>query len=268
MKKLSNNSVVKILLTLGLLVVLAKAIALIALWMLPASAVRMDNEGVSSHPYYHINFNKLIGATRKQVTQEIASKQALSMDNFILHGLYGNEKEGYIIISTKKEPKKTDIIGIGEKYKGFRLEKIFLNYVVFTKNDKQYILHLRAKFAKKTKRVPQPTISQGQERVYEVKRSDIGYYSKNVAQIWRDISIKEIGKNGSFEGFKVAKIRPHSKIATLGLQSGDIITEVNGKKLKSYKDVLQIYQNINKLDAISLQIKRGNTQKEIYYEIH
>jgi type II secretory pathway component PulC len=66
----------------------------------------------------------------------------------------------------------------------------------------------------------------------------------------------------------VTKIKQGSKFSELGLKVGDIILKANGLELKSYKDAIKIYQNIDKLDTIVLLVKRGKQEKEIIYEIN
>ena len=102
----------------------------------------------------------------------------------------------------------------------------------------------------------------------EISRSDIAHYEKSPSQIWRDIGIDEVKKSGKITGFKVTKVRNGSQFAKLGLQRGDIIIQANGVDLTSYGAVMKIYQNINNLDSIVLTIKRGNTEKELTYEIN
>ncbi|MDQ7068989.1 MAG: PDZ domain-containing protein [Sulfurimonas sp.] len=69
-------------------------------------------------------------------------------------------------------------------------------------------------------------------------------------------------------GFKVNRIKANSKMATLGLQKGDVITKANNIELKSFKDALDLYKKIDKIETISLVILRNNQEREIIYDIH
>jgi len=268
MKKLSKNRLLDIVINLLVLLLLAKLIAVVAMWVLPKSSVEYDNATFKQLPYVRMDFSNLIsGEKETHVRTRAKTSDAISINNMILLGLYGNEDSGFAIVAMKSAPKKTEIIGIGEVYKGYRLSKIFLNYVIFTKNSKEYILRLQESSAIKT--APKSTQSSAEVDTFKsIARSDINYYTKNPGQIWRDISIQELKVGGKIEGFKVIKIQKNSKFAQLGLQRGDIIIEANGRALHSYKDVLEVYENIDKLDALALKVKRGNQEKEIIYEIH
>jgi len=50
---------------------------------------------------------------------------------------------------------------------------------------------------------------------------------------------------------------------------GDKIIKINGKNLKSYKDVFDYYKKVKKreIDYIRLGILRNNKEKEIEYQI-
>jgi type II secretion system protein C len=101
----------------------------------------------------------------------------------------------------------------------------------------------------------------------EVTRSDINSYASNPSKIWKDISIVPLKSAGKIIGFKVTRIKKSSKMATLGLQKGDVIIEANNIKLSSFKDAIKLYENIDKLNTISLIVLRNNEEKEIIYEI-
>ena len=54
----------------------------------------------------------------------------------------------------------------------------------------------------------------------------------------------------------------------MGLKIGDLITKANNVELKSYRDALNIYTKIDKIDVIQIIIIRNGIEKEIVYEIN
>ena len=267
MKNLSNNKIISLIINLLFLVLVAKLLIVVVLWFLPAYMPESASSENKNITYKHFNFHNIIQVTKasKKVEENVGSRADIK--SMILIGLYGNSSYGYAIVAMKTAPKKTEIISIGESYQGYRLQRIALRFVVFVKNNKEYILRLND--TKSAKHVSQNADSdEGEEKSISVSRNEINTYAKNPTEIWRDISIKEIKKGGKISGFKVTKVRKNSKIARLGLQRGDIIIKANGQSLTSYAAVMKIYQNLNKLESISLTIKRGNQEKEILYEIY
>jgi general secretion pathway protein C len=271
MKNLSNNSYLKVLIKLLFLTLFAKLLAVVALWFLPVASEELQTSKHITVPYCRVDFHNLLSSTSRNTREEseVFSTNSTSIKNMVLHGLYGNSRFGYAIVATKSLPNKTEIISIGERYRGYKLKRIALNFVVFEKNNKEYTLALdTTKASSKTMRISSSSKIDNDEENIAVSRNEIKFYEKKPSQIWHDISIDEIKKNGKISGFKVKHIRKNSKIAALGLQRGDIILKANGVALTSYSAAFKIYKDINKLETLSLYIQRGNTKKELIYEIH
>jgi len=268
MIKLSNSKIISIFTTLLLLLVLAKAISLSLLWYLPSEGVELNIKKNYQPKYQRVNFKNMI---KSEVVKTVKTKKAvdsgISITSMILKGLYGTKTKGYVIVAMKSSPKKTSIISVGEKYQGYVLKSISLSSAKFTKNGADFILSL-----KKIKNV-NSSISRVKkfnshvQRDSTVSRGDISYYAKHPNQIWRDISIKELRNGKKIAGFKVTRINPNSRFAKLGLQRGDIIIKANNRKLQSYRDALEIYNNIDKLDAVQIVVLRNNQEVELVYEI-
>lgn len=268
MTKLSNSKIISIFTTLLFLLVVAKTISLALLWYLPSEGVELNIKKNYQPKYQRVNFKNMIKSeVVKTVKVKKVVESGISITSMILKGLYGTKTKGYVIVAMKSSPKKTSIIGIGEKYQGYVLKSISLNSAKFTKNGADFILSLQKvkNTASTISRVKKTHSSV--EKDSTVSRSDISYYAKNPNQIWRDISIKELRDGKKIAGFKVTKINPNSRFAKLGLQRGDVIIKANNRKLQSYRDALAIYNNIDKLDAVQIVVLRNNQEVELVYEI-
>jgi len=270
MTKLSDNKLIHIFIQLLFLVVLAKLISVILLWFLPLNSVDKSKVEIQRTPYTSFDFHVMIeGSKSKKIpNKQNLHKPTADITNMLLVGLYGNEHYGYAIVAMKKTPNKTEIISIGQSYQGYKLIKIGLNYVVFNKDNKEYILRLKSAI-KNAKHlytvVSQDTASS--ESIHTISQEQMNFYIKNPDRLWKDIAINEVKNNGKITGFKVTRIKNNSPLSTLGLQKGDIIIEANGTVLNSYSKVLKIYQNINQIERLILLVKRGDQEKEIIYEI-
>jgi len=269
MKNLSNNSFLKIILQLLFLILIAKLIAVAILWFLPVQTQEFQESNSRASHYQSMNFKNMLEVASHKKVSKPKQREQTSIKNMILHGLYGNSDFGYAIVATKSNPKKTEIISIGEKYQGYTLKGIALNYVTFIRNNKEYILKLDSPTTKQAvvSSVSKQKVEE-ENGFHTVSRDEINYYIKNPTKIWKDISIQEIKKGSKIVGFKVTKVRKNSKMDTLGLKRGDIILKANGIALTSYSAAIKLYQNFKQLDSLSLLIKRGNEEKELLYEIN
>jgi len=281
MINLSNSNLLSIVTKLLVLLVIAKAISLAGWWYLPSDGEEIVKKTSYQPKYQRVDFKsmiqKSIATEKKSESSKVSSDgSSVSITNMILKGLYGNSSSGFVIVSLKAKPAETTIVEVGEVYSGYKLKSIAIDSAKFTKGSKEYILELTKpkeskSFIKKVKsKNIQADVQADDEEVTEknVSREDISFYAKNPKQLWKDIAIKEVKKGKKIEGFKVTRIDPKSKMATLGLKKNDLIIKANNKELKSYKDAIDLYKNINKLDTIQIVVIRNNQEKELIYEIN
>ena len=272
MIKLSNSKFISIITKLLILLVVAKGISLFVWWYLPSDGVELNIKENYQPKYQRVDFKNMITTSKVKETSKVkqTTDSGIGITSMTLKGLYGTKNKGFVIVAMKSTPKKTSIVGIGESFHGYILKSIFLRSAKFHKNGSDFILSLeKIKNSSAITRVKKKAIgSIGIDTPVDVSRQDISYYAKNPKQIWKDISIKEIRNGRKIKGFKVTKIDPNSKFATLGLQKGDLIIRANNVKLQSYREALQIYKNIDKLDTIQIVVMRNNQEVELVYEIN
>jgi len=249
-----------------LVIIIGKVLGLILLWSLPNEGVDFYEEKRMLPPYHIYKLGVFIDSTKvKKGAKQEKEKIQSGINTMILKGLYRKKKTGYIIISMKAAPKKTEILGIGESYGGYTLVEIKPSSAVLEKGSKHYIIELPTDKLVTLRKKHAPFI-EGQP--YKMSRAEIQEYAKNFGQILEDINIIEVKNRGKLKGFKITRIRPNTPFSYLGLQKGDIIIKVNNEPLKSYADALNIYQNIDDIKEIELIVMRNNKEKELRYEIY
>jgi len=268
MNKLSNVKLFDYFISLSVILLFAKAISLVALFLLPKSGVEFFINNNNTPRYYNVNFKNMLSL--KKNTKKVKKAtiiQGLNITNMILKGLFGKGTKGYAIVVLKSSPNKSSIISVGEKFGRYRLKTIFKNKVLFDYNNNQYILYMQKP---KTNNVKLSYKKDSSKDSYNniISKKDITFYLKNPKQIWKDIAISTVKSNNKIKGFRIDRINKNSKMSDLGLKKGDLIIKVNNIELKSYKDVFNIYNNITKLDNIELVVLRNNEEVELEYEIH
>ena len=272
MQKLSNTKLLPIITRLLILLLLAKIIAIGVWWYLPSDGIELLAQKSYQAKYQRVDFkNMLIKAKVAQApTTQTTKSAAYSINSLVLKGLYGSRFHGFAIVAKKAAPQKTTIVSVGEVYAGYKLKEIQLSQVVFTKSAKEYILALGQKTTNNKSRITRNAPTRGSEVSEEqtVSRSDIQHYSNNPQQLWKEIAIAPVKRNGKIQGFRINRLNPNSKLATLGVKKGDLIIRANNVALTSFSAALGLYQNIAKIDTISLVVLRNNQEKEIIYEIH
>ena len=260
------NTVIRtFLLRLLFLGVIAKILAILLYLFLPKLPVEKKYNFDATAEYIRVYFDHLFGKNNLH-RQNSSSVYMTQVGDLVLKGLYGNEKQGYAIVANKNNISKTSIISIGESYEGYRLKGIYIDHVVLEKYAKNYSLYLqKPKNEHMSFQIPVETDLN--ENIVRVFKSDISYYASNPNAIWKNISIRELKKNGKIEGFKIIWFRQNTKFSNLGLKKGDIIIKANNKRLRSYKDAVDIYKKISKIKTLSLVVLRNGEEKEFVYEV-
>lgn len=277
-----NPSVVRFVRNVLIIVMVAKVLSLLLLWL-------FQSEGV----HYHANSSKLPAYKRYGVQNIIKPTQAPdprtakgplsdeeielaaygpNISSMVLKALFKRKDGGLIIIALKAKPNDSEVIGIDETFQGYTLKKIVENGAIFSKNGETFSLYFSDE-QRQESRTPKPGSSNmltsgSDDGIKQVAKTDINRYAKDVNQIWKEIGITEVKKNGKITGFKVTRIQPNTPFAQLGLRQGDIIIKANNQPLTSYKDAIAIYKRIDELDAVELIVLRNNQETEIIYEIH
>lgn len=171
-----------------------------------------------------------------------------------LKAIFENGENSFIIIKDKQDK----FLNIGDIYKGFKLIKVTKNSAIFEKNNKMFEVTFKEKerkynYVKKSEKTPQ----------YNLSKQEVISYTSNLSKIWENIAIIK-----TKDGYKITYIKPHSIFDKIGLKRGDILLEVNDKKLNSDADAWQLYKNFKQYNEFLIKIKRNNKIKELDYEIN
>lgn len=269
MIKVSNSPFLRIFAKLLLLLVAAKGVALALLWLLPSEGVELAMQKNYKPKYQKVEFENMIrapfGMQEKGTLQ--SGSNTTNITNMVLKGLYGKERYGYIIVALKESADKTSIVAVGEEFLGFTLHSIAPMSAVFVKAGREYTLELEKTHASLSVSKHKNEVQSDIFAPKIVLREDIAMYVKNPQEIWKEISIVEVKNGKEIEGFRVTRVAKNSKIASLGLQKGDVIIKANNTELKSYKDVMEVYSSLDKSEAVQIVVLRENQEVELVYEI-
>jgi type II secretory pathway component PulC len=137
-----------------------------------------------------------------------------------------------------------------------------------TKDAKQQFNIVSPEEGKKIIRQTKNEDIKNEGNSYRIKKSVRDNMLGNISEILtqaRAIQIKN--PDGSYS-FKMTEIVPGSVYSQLGIQDGDIITQINGKKITNLNEVMALFGKIKDIDQFQLNVKRGGieTQKEYEFE--
>jgi general secretion pathway protein C len=182
---------------------------------------------------------------------------------------YTNINLGWVVLEDNTG-NESYILACGEKLDNYVLSKLFKNYIIFEKDKKEYKLEIKEKessnYQESNNDLNQQVIVKNNGAT--VSRDYLNSYIKDMDKIWNNIEIGEMKNGETIYGFKINRVNKDSVFAKIGLKEGDIIKMVNDSLLSSYADAFKIYNNIENMKYINMEILRENEVMELNYEIN
>ncbi len=231
-------------------------------------------EGVYQEHEYDFQPNRLFhlsqaftGPAASASQREVHIKQEYqTIASWMLQAIYRSQKGGFIVV---KIGEKSHYLSVGETLQGYRLIKIMQQDALLRRDNQEYRISLRTlKEREAVIKKDQSSRANTQELSEGIVRRDlINDHMAHPTKIWNSIKIRPNRVDGVIEGFIVLFVQKQSVFDALGLQTGDILLSVNGVKLKSFKDAKMLYARVDKMDHVTVSVRRRGTIKELFYEI-
>jgi len=265
---IDSNKILKIFKNIFWIIVVAKLLSEPLYFLLP---IKLDfsfkMEDVNPK-YYRFKISKIFNIKEKKKVKKIVKENIMPISNMILKGVYESRNVGFIVVTLKNSSRDVKIIGIGESFQGYKLIKIYPKKAIFERDGNRFILYMEDKKNKKDFKPVSKVIKK--DGVIKISNENIEHYTHNFNEIFKNIGIDEIRKNGFIRGFKINYIRQNSIFEKIGLKKGDIIIKANDKPLRSYGDAFYFYNQIKngKISSLKLTVLRNNKEKDIEYEIY
>jgi type II secretion system protein C len=103
---------------------------------------------------------------------------------------------------------------------------------------------------------------------YLVERSTINRDMQNLSQLLTEVRALPVLKNGTSTGFRLSEIQPGSQFDEIGLQDGDVLTEVSGQQLNDPTRALQMLSTLQSRSAVTVNLLRNGAPVLLSYTIH
>ena len=280
MKHLFKSKLFKIFFSILTLLALVKLLWFIVemVWLSP-TGIGHDDEVGNKSLYYRVKLtpNEAPAPTKKQPT-----KIAGSIKDITLLAIYNSEDTTVITVEYKR---KTKVLARGDEINGFVLEGAGSNFATFSKDSKTYRVDLLKskkstgsnsgiKSASSTQSVPAKDASTVKGEVTDagdhkiIDKSLFDHYAKNMDDIYKNIGISEVKESGKIKGFRITFVRRGTPFSKLGIKRGDVIKSINGQEINSYNAAFEVYKNIQKVENLTMVIKRGKEEMELEYEVN
>jgi general secretion pathway protein C len=278
MKHPFKSKNIKTLITILILMLIVKmAWFTVEMTLLRAKGVDYMKTSEAKALYYRTRF-----ASQKLNQRHIEKAKPVSdIHSFKLLAVYHSPTRTIVTVS---KAGKSSVLVRGDKIDGYVLDDATAHEAIFLRGGKRYRLGLvesgkgpKSKSSVKYIHENPPAGEKKSEPIGEVTEGDgitvvdrslLEHYSKNMNDIWKNIGIREIRKDGKIKGFKVNFVKRGSDFAKLGLRRGDVIKAINGQELDSYNKAFEIYKNIDTMEDLTMKVMRGKEEMELEYEIN
>lgn len=208
---------------------------------------------------------------QEQVDTSAASfdEAALTSLQLVLLGALQSDipEESYAIIRIGE---KSELIKVGENIPvgdGISLAKVLVDRVIINNRGRMESLLLYAEGESRPVQVPQ--VSGGKKVLDQRNNPELTMMADNYRNqlMTNPMSLTDVIKisiakdgEGKIMGYRVRPGRDRAQFAKFGLQTGDIVTAINGISLDDPAKAMELYGQLREAKEASFVVKRGNEE--------
>jgi len=223
-------------------------------------------QGRSIEYYNVIAKRNLFQTTRQAIFDNNAGGNLLPSEEYTAFDLKGtmpvNQAVGYAIVEEKGKGKQK-LYRIGEMIGQARLIRITRNTAVLKDGEKEFVMKIRESAEGPLMgRSPRPGSG------ISVSRQEVTQSLTDLKSIMSQAVVRPFLVEGVQQGFIVSSIAPGSLYQKLGLQNGDVVVDVNNKKLATADDILQLVNTMQAGGSVSVKLMRNGKNETINYSFN
>jgi general secretion pathway protein C len=102
---------------------------------------------------------------------------------------------------------------------------------------------------------------------FEASRDEVARTMQNPAQLFQQMRALPHFVNGKTDGFSISNVAPGSVFAQLGLQDGDLLTEINGQPVTNPMQAMGLMQAVHSMPAIDLVVSRNGSPTNLHLDL-
>jgi general secretion pathway protein C len=218
--------------------------------------------------YRVIPERNLFGTTTSKVTDRQAGaspQQDIALLIELKGTVAGGAKYGFAIIE-EKGTRKQRLVKTGDILLGVEILRIRRNVIdILVNNQEQTLKIVESKEGSILPPSPgmKPAIAPG---TTVLSRSEIDEGLQDMGSLLRQALVRPYFTAGVPDGFMISNIRAGSLYKKMGMMDGDIIQEVNHKKIQTADDVMGLLSTIKSSPGLSMTVKRKGNLETLNYQ--
>jgi general secretion pathway protein C len=102
---------------------------------------------------------------------------------------------------------------------------------------------------------------------FEASRAQVASTMQNPAQLFSQMRALPHFVNGKTDGFSISNVAPGSVFEQLGLQDGDMLTEIDGHPVTNPMQAMGLMQSMQTASSIDLTLQRGGSPTRVHLDL-
>lgn len=179
----------------------------------------------------------------------------------------GGASFGFIIVE-ERGSRKQKLYRLGDKIGSDKVTKITRNTATLKNGVRE--ITLKIKETLEGSLLPNSTGAgrSGASRNFALSQKTVNENLSNLNSIMNQAILRPFFNKGVQEGYLISNIAPNSLYEKMGLQNGDTIIDINGNRMKSANDLLQLVNSMQAGSSIDMNIKRSGKAETINYSFY
>lgn len=218
--------------------------------------------------YQIIPVRNLFGTT----TSAVAEPQATAVQPPVIEQLFalkgtvaGEGKFGFAIVE-EKATQAQRLVRSGDALSGGRIVRIGRREIAVAVGDQVVTLKVTESQEEPLRQAapsPAPAIIPG---ATVLSRAELDMELQDMGSLLRKALVRPYFNAGAQEGFIISNIRAGSLYQKMGIMNGDIIQEVNNRKIRTADDVMGLLSTIKAGSSLSMTITRRGNKETLHYQ--
>lgn len=101
---------------------------------------------------------------------------------------------------------------------------------------------------------------------FKIKKKTRDEMLSNISEVLTQAKAVPIKNPDGTLSFQMTEIVPGSIYSKLGMENGDIVTSINGKKFTNYNEIMSLFGQIKEIDHFELSVSRGGMDQNFEYD--
>ncbi len=218
--------------------------------------------------YRIIPERNLFGTTTSMVAdKQTAAVQQREIDQLIeLKGTVAGEgKYGFAIVE-EKGTRKQKLVKTGDILSGAKVARIKRNAVDFLVGDQVLTLKIVETHEEPILPSARSAVPTAHVGATVLSRSEIDRELQDMGSLLRKALVRPYFNAGVPDGFIISNIRAGSLYQKMGIMDGDIIQEVNSRKIQTADDVMGLLSTIRAGSSLSVTVNRRGNRETLNYQ--